>query len=286
MSVVGYILGLGDRHPSNLMIARASGQVVHIDFGDCFEIAAFRDKHPEKIPFRLTRMLFNALEVSGVEGNYRYTCELVMCLLRNNKDAVMTMLEAFVFDPLITWRLLPTHTKRRTQAGTVGFPTNPGNLAQDLALAAMSPLQTVFADIVTRPQKVAPGEAGAETEDSRPQREGDTSTDIPAVVPFHDRQFAAIVDGEEEQLESGLGGGRHTRQRELRQHLGPEGVLADPNLLSATARSVISRVYAKLTGTDFRRDALDVEAQVERLIMEAMSHENLCQCYVGWCPFW
>merc|ERR1712151_195603 len=119
MSVVGYILGLGDRHPSNLMIARESGQVVHIDFGDCFEVAAFREMYPERIPFRLTRMLLNALEVSGVEGNYRYTCELVMCLLRSNKDAVMAMLEAFVFDPLITWRLLPTRNKRALQIGDV-----------------------------------------------------------------------------------------------------------------------------------------------------------------------
>ncbi|CAM9121795.1 unnamed protein product, partial [Lampetra fluviatilis] len=37
MSMVGYILGLGDRHPSNLMLDRLSGKILHIDFGDCFE---------------------------------------------------------------------------------------------------------------------------------------------------------------------------------------------------------------------------------------------------------
>jgi serine/threonine-protein kinase mTOR len=35
--MVGYILGLGDRHPSNLMLDKLSGRVLHIDFGDCFE---------------------------------------------------------------------------------------------------------------------------------------------------------------------------------------------------------------------------------------------------------
>lgn len=30
--------GLGDRHPSNLMLERSTGRVVHIDFGDCFEV--------------------------------------------------------------------------------------------------------------------------------------------------------------------------------------------------------------------------------------------------------
>lgn len=63
MSMVGYILGLGDRHPSNLMLDRHTGKVVHIDFGDCFEVAMHREKYPERIPFRLTRMLINAMEV-------------------------------------------------------------------------------------------------------------------------------------------------------------------------------------------------------------------------------
>ena len=34
MSMVGYILGLGDRHPSNLMLERPSGKIIHIDFGN------------------------------------------------------------------------------------------------------------------------------------------------------------------------------------------------------------------------------------------------------------
>lgn len=108
MSMVGYILGLGDRHPSNLMLDRFTGKVIHIDFGDCFEVAMNRDKFPEKIPFRLTRMLINAMEVSGIEGNYRITCENVMRVLRGNKDSLMAVLEAFVHDPLINWRLLNT----------------------------------------------------------------------------------------------------------------------------------------------------------------------------------
>lgn len=74
MSMVGYILGLGDRHPSNIMIQRKTGRIVHIDFGDCFEVAMLRDKFPERVPFRLTRMLQKAMEVCGIEGNYKSTC--------------------------------------------------------------------------------------------------------------------------------------------------------------------------------------------------------------------
>ena len=106
MSMVGYLLGLGDRHPSNLMLDRYSGKILHIDFGDCFEASMHREKFPERVPFRLTRMLVRAMEVSGIEGNFRSTCEGVMSVLRSNKDSVMAMLEAFVHDPPINWRLL------------------------------------------------------------------------------------------------------------------------------------------------------------------------------------
>lgn len=48
MSMTGYILGLGDRHPSNLMLDRITGKVIHIDFGDCFEAAILRESIQKK----------------------------------------------------------------------------------------------------------------------------------------------------------------------------------------------------------------------------------------------
>lgn len=94
MSMVGYILGLGDRHPSNLMLDRLTGRIVHIDYGDCFEVATKREKYPEQVPFRLTRMLTYAMEVSNIEGSFRITCEHVMRVIRENKESVMAVLEA------------------------------------------------------------------------------------------------------------------------------------------------------------------------------------------------
>lgn len=55
-------------------------------------------------------MLTNAMEVSGIEGNFRITCEAVMNVLRHNKESLMAVLEAFVYDPLINWRLLTPHS--------------------------------------------------------------------------------------------------------------------------------------------------------------------------------
>ncbi|KNC51511.1 phosphatidylinositol kinase Tor2 [Thecamonas trahens ATCC 50062] len=105
MSMVGYVLGLGDRHPSNIMFDRWSGKVLHVDYGDCFEVAMLRERYAEKVPFRLTRFMVNAMHVAGIEGNFRATCEDVMELLRNNRDSLMAVLEAFIHDPLVSWRL-------------------------------------------------------------------------------------------------------------------------------------------------------------------------------------
>lgn len=123
-SMVGHILGLGDRHPSNLMLQKNTGKVVHIDFGDCFEVAMHREKFPEKIPFRLTRMLTHAMEVSEIEGSFRNTCEFSMKVLRENKESLMAVLEAFVYDPLITWRLIQTDGDgRRAERKHQFFPS-------------------------------------------------------------------------------------------------------------------------------------------------------------------
>ncbi|KAH8808527.1 armadillo-type protein [Xylogone sp. PMI_703] len=110
MSMVGYILGLGDRHPSNLMLDRITGKIIHIDFGDCFEVAMHREKYPERVPFRLTRMLTYAMEVSNIEGSFRITCENVMRVLRDNKESLMAVLEAFIHDPLLNWKLTSTNS--------------------------------------------------------------------------------------------------------------------------------------------------------------------------------
>jgi serine/threonine-protein kinase mTOR len=65
-------------------------------------------------------MLINAMEVSGIEGNFRITCEAVMGVLRDNHDSLMAVLEAFVYDPLLNWRLFTpetpgTHHTQNTQ---------------------------------------------------------------------------------------------------------------------------------------------------------------------------
>ena len=52
-SMIGYVIGLGDRHGDNILIHMHTGEVTHVDFDCIFEKGA-KLKIPEIVPFRLT----------------------------------------------------------------------------------------------------------------------------------------------------------------------------------------------------------------------------------------
>lgn len=110
MSMVGYIIGLGDRHLDNVLIDLTTGEVVHIDYNVCFEKGKSL-RVPEKVPFRMTHNIEAALGVTGVEGIFRLSCEQVVQMMRRGRETLLTLLEAFVYDPLVDW----------TAGGDVGF---------------------------------------------------------------------------------------------------------------------------------------------------------------------
>ena len=99
-SIVGYIIGLGDRNPSNILIDRYSGKVIHIDFSNCFESASKRLSFPESIPFRLTRMMIKAMGITGIHGTFKTTFINMSALLRDNRNVLMMVLSIFVHEPL------------------------------------------------------------------------------------------------------------------------------------------------------------------------------------------
>lgn len=100
MSITGYILGLGDRHPSNIILNRKTFAVIHIDLGDCFEVAKQRPQFPEYIPFRLTRFIIRVFGISGVKGTFHTTCSNTLLLMKRNREFLMTVLQIFVYSPI------------------------------------------------------------------------------------------------------------------------------------------------------------------------------------------
>ena len=234
MSIVGYILGLGDRHPSNIMLDRKKGRVIHIDFGDCFEVAMKRDKFPEKVPFRLTRMLIKALEIGGIEGTFRITCENVMRVMRENKDSLNVILAAFVHDPLTSFRLL--------------IPLIMKNVKN--------------------------------------KNEENSETEIKGKIDRTKQVMVGIINDHKMrdiQLEKKRIG---SDERQLFYELEEKDDIESDDL-NQIVKIVLERVSDKLNGTDFNKnEELKIKVQVQRLIRQASSDENLSQSYIGWCPFW
>jgi serine/threonine-protein kinase ATR len=59
-SVVGHIIGLGDRHTENILLDVRNGECVHVDF-DCLFDKGLTLQKPEIVPFRLTPNMVDAM---------------------------------------------------------------------------------------------------------------------------------------------------------------------------------------------------------------------------------
>ncbi|NP_001081968.1 ATM serine/threonine kinase L homeolog [Xenopus laevis] len=105
-SIVGYIVGLGDRHVQNILIDEESAELVHIDLGVAFEQGKILPT-PETVPFRLTRDIVDGMGITGVEGVFRRCCEKTMEVMRNNQEALLTIVEVLLYDPLFDWTMNP-----------------------------------------------------------------------------------------------------------------------------------------------------------------------------------
>ena len=115
VSMLGHVLGLGDRHGHNIMLDEVTGEVVHIDLGVAFEAGRVLPI-PELVPFRLTRDIIDGMGVNKTEGVFRRCCEFTMDALREDKDSIMTLLNVLRYDPLYNWTLSPLRAKRMQDA--------------------------------------------------------------------------------------------------------------------------------------------------------------------------
>lgn len=89
-------------------------------------------------------MLVRAMEVSGIEGTFRTSCEHTMRVMRENRESILAVLEAFIYDPLINWRLVTggrrlerdaTGATGQADDGNGAAVVNPGGQGQNGAEA-------------------------------------------------------------------------------------------------------------------------------------------------------
>ncbi|KAK7195884.1 target of rapamycin kinase 3 [Novymonas esmeraldas] len=322
MSMVGYVLGLGDRHLNNLML-QGNGTVVHIDFGDCFEVAMHRALYAEAVPFRLTRLLTCALGITGVDGVYRMTCELAMKNLRRHSENLLSILEAFIYDPLINWRLNGVNDGTDKAASKSGRPDGNVNANNNTsssgngggsggggggAAAAVSsgeavgaarlgldgaaeaearPVAMQLSKSVSKPAPhfVLPGESqmfenGQETRN----QQGDLA--LARVQAKLTGQDFGVVNSSFSMMRSSRrldpGGSQHQGSS-----WGSNSLAGFTDSPKDSFAAPLLTTYLSLRVLNGGAESLDVPHQVDRLIQEATSLDNLADAFLtGWAPFW
>ncbi|XP_072111125.1 serine/threonine-protein kinase ATR isoform X1 [Mobula birostris] len=122
MSMVGYVLGLGDRHGENILFDSLTGECVHVDFNCLFNKGETFDV-PEVVPFRLTHNMVHAMGPMGTEGLFRRACEVTLRLMRDQREPLMSVLKTFLHDPLVEWSK-PVKGNTRVQPNETGEVIN------------------------------------------------------------------------------------------------------------------------------------------------------------------
>lgn len=205
----------------------------------------------------------------------------------------MAMLEAFLHDPLLNWRLTapsdtPEDAEEVVDLETIGFTA-----LKKLVIAAGVPKE----EASQRPTKAALKEL--------------------AISHGANLRFTDDGDSDAEHLDGprrGLAADTDTPLTDRRTAVPTLTAEVDERVLNARAMHVLRRVQAKLDGTDappesppmdfpgraksddaFHDELVSAQAataeqkdatmQVDRLINEAQSSVNLCQLYWGWNPF-
>jgi FKBP12-rapamycin complex-associated protein len=274
------------------MMSRKTGKIIHIDFGDCFEIAMKRDKFPEKVPFRLTRMLVKALEVSGVEGTFRIISEKVMELLRENKDSLLAILGSFLYDPLISFRLMiPMIIKQKKLEGNnlknkkiskkKEYNYNY-NIYSNKSQYYMNNLSSSV-KIKNNPLLKLNSEMTEENENNVIINEENEHKNYIHSPKKNQKVEKIEINEENEKNEKKM---MENDERHI-FNIYEENDNIESEELNKIAKMVLERINNKLSGTEFNPDVVyEVKEQVDKLINEAISYENLAQSYLGWCPFW
>ena len=75
---------------------------MHVDFSCLFD-KGLELETPEMVPFRCTQNIVDGLGAGGYEGVFMRASEITLGVLRNHREALMSVLETFVHDPLVEW---------------------------------------------------------------------------------------------------------------------------------------------------------------------------------------
>ena len=164
--MVGYLIGLGDRHGENVTLEAASGDTVHVDLNLLFNAGAAL-RIPEIVPFRLTHNMVDAFGPCGLQGPFRLSCETALGVMRRQKDLLVASLRPFVFDPLVDW-IVPEVQDRKKQKGLPKDPT--GEVVNEKGLETLKAIEARLGGFVDENLGGRSGGGGGGPRSHRDQR--------------------------------------------------------------------------------------------------------------------
>ena len=98
-SMTSFLVGLGDRHPGNIMINKMSGEIIHIDFG-YVALKGLSLGVPEIVDFRFTLNLRKNLGLFEENGVFNYICVKALKTFKEYYKTLSARIEYYQFDPL------------------------------------------------------------------------------------------------------------------------------------------------------------------------------------------
>ncbi|ORZ39994.1 hypothetical protein BCR44DRAFT_1219905 [Catenaria anguillulae PL171] len=252
-SMVGHVLGLGDRHLDNVLLDVANGQVVHIDYNVSFDRGSAL-RIPELVPFRLTRSFVAAMGGDvGVRGPFLAAAEVVLGLLRKHRAYVVQLLESMVMDEHANWDVV------------AGLGSGAAPAADDDGEANAGAGGDEDGDV-------------EEVEDDEDEEVTDTSVSGPVSQELGSQCADApssdgVGSGSEVDQAAGVAG--HRRK------VTGEGQALDDEKREQAVR-VLRNVMSKLEGGQL---AGGVSKHVSELVDAAMDEGRLSQMFEGWTPW-
>jgi ataxia telangiectasia mutated family protein len=298
-SAVGHIVGLGDRHLSNLMIDPATAEIVHIDFGVCFESGHLL-RTPERVPFRLTRDIVAGLGAVGVDGAFHGGLTAALEVVRGAPETPLAVIGVLLDDPLCKWIVSEQQRaawQRRVEEAAqeaMGQGYQPAGRAATLGsrsgTASVGDARTsrsVSVAAGTRRSAAHDGEDGSSASDEGPIVLDDASDDATASgadiagqgAHSHRADGHGSPAGPDLAPETRRAGEAHKRAEEL-------GGMAETGMggdRPAQAKSTLQRCKDKLRGAESDSAAvLNPSQQCDLLIAQATDMDRLASIYRGW----
>ena len=195
----------------------------------------------------------------------------------------MAVLEAFIYDPLLDWRLVDGKSKLRTK--TKQTTSRPDSTIASHDATNLMTQQAQLEQQAYETQRNA--EAGA----AKGGVAGATTSAAVAAAGTHASSKSQL--SHQHNQSNSNHHSQHNHQHSPASPSGQNNFIAggddghQSETMNTKALFVVNRVRDKLTGKDFDPNVtFDVPNQIDLLIKQATSNEKLCQCYIGWCPFW